>query len=267
MLAHSSRAIVGRMVVQTPRVGADPVRSRWSSPWLVAHAQRLLATSAWPWEPINGVVTRLEHRQSYATTGTDSTTSGTTKAKKSSTSTARAAKPKTKTTRKKTTTKKKTGTRATKKAGASETKAKAKPRAKAKTKSKKKPAAKRATTKRKKKTLTEDEKRKLRVRELRKLALKEPKGKPASAWTVYLQEAVQSMQSTTGASSPQAKVADAAKQASQGYKNLRPDELEVCLIGLDMIPLHVFIDAGWSEGQWSCVGHGSFITNASRPPS
>ncbi|KAI9882504.1 MAG: Mitochondrial Translation Optimization [Watsoniomyces obsoletus] len=223
MLAHSSRAVVGRIVLQSSRVGVEAVRSRCSSPWLVAHAQRLLATSTRPWEQTNGVVRRPTHCRMYATTtsGTESTTSGTSTAKKSSTGKARATKPKTGTTQKRTTGKKKTGTRTAKKARASKATTKSSTKAKAKPK-KKKPAVKAAPTKRKKKVLTDDEKRTLKLRELRKTMLKAPKGKPSTAWGVYLAETVHS----TPGDSQTARFADASKQAAQGYRNLRPEELE-----------------------------------------
>ena len=92
-----------------------------------------------------------------------------------------------------------------------------KKRAKAKAKPKPKPKVKKP-----KKVLTEAEKLALKKRQLKATALKAPNGAPHTAWTVFLKEKVK----TTGGGN---KLGGVAKEASADYKQLTPEQVEVCL--------------------------------------
>ena len=106
------------------------------------------------------------------------------------------------------------------------TKSKAKPRIKPKPKpAKKKKAKAKAKPKpkvKKPKVLTEGEKIALKKRQLKATALKPPNGAPHTAWTVFLKEKVK----TTGGGT---KLGGVAKEASADYKQLTPEQVEVCL--------------------------------------
>ena len=117
-------------------------------------------------------------------------------------------------------------------------KSKAKPRIKAKPKPAKKKRAKakpkpKPKVKKPKKVLTEAEKLALTKRKLKATALKPPHGVPYTAWTVFLQEKVK----TTVSAGGKADLASVAKGTSAEYKQLTPEQVEVCLAFSQMVHL------------------------------
>ena len=117
-------------------------------------------------------------------------------------------------------------------------KSKAKPRIKPKPKpAKKKRAKAKAKPKpkvkkpKKPKVLTEAEKLALTKRKLKVTALKPPHGAPYTAWTVFLQEKVK----TTVPAGGKGNLASVAKGASAEYKQLTPEQIEVCLAFPQMV--------------------------------
>ena len=117
-------------------------------------------------------------------------------------------------------------------------KSKPKPRIKAKPKPAKKKRAKakpkpKPKVKKPKKVLTEAEKLALTKRKLKATALKPPHGVPYTAWTVFLQEKVK----TTVSAGGKADLASVAKGTSAEYKQLTPEQVEVCLAFSQMVHL------------------------------
>ena len=114
-------------------------------------------------------------------------------------------------------------------------KSKAKPRIKAKPKPAKKKKAKakpkpKPKVKKPKKVLTEAEKLALTKRKLKATALKPPHGVPFTAWTVFLQEKIKTTVSAGGKD-----LASVAKGTSAEYKQLTPEQVEVCLAFSQMV--------------------------------
>ena len=128
-------------------------------------------------------------------------------------------------------------TKAAKKPAPKKTTPKAVPKAKSKAKPRIKPKPKPAKKKRAKakpkpkpkakkpKVLTEAQKLALKKRQLKETALKPPVGVAYSAWTVFLQEKVKSTDLTGG----KGNLANVARGASLEYKQLTPEQVEVCL--------------------------------------
>ena len=117
-------------------------------------------------------------------------------------------------------------------------KSKAKPRIKAKPKPAKKKRAKakpkpKPKAKKPKKVLTEAEKLSLKKRQLKATALKPPISAAYTAWTVFLQEKIK----TTGLAPEKGNIGSVAKGASLEYKQLIPEQVEVCLAFSPMIHL------------------------------
>ena len=112
---------------------------------------------------------------------------------------------------------------------------KAKPRIKAKPKRAKKAKAK--PKPKKKKVLTEAQKKAAAIKELKIAALKSPDGTPSTAWMVYSQERLRNNQ-TNGP----ARLGSSMTEASAGFKNLSPEQLEVST-HLFMIILHTEFDS------------------------
>ena len=116
-------------------------------------------------------------------------------------------------------------------------KSKAKPRIKPKPKpAKKKKRAKakpkpKPKVKKPKKVLTEAEKLALTKRKLKTTALKPPSGAPHTAWTVFLGEKAKATNTAGG----KGHAASVAKGASAEYKQLTPEQVEVCLAFSQMV--------------------------------
>ena len=102
-------------------------------------------------------------------------------------------------------------------------KPKPKPAKKKKAKAKPKPKLKRPG--RPKKALTEAEKSALKKRELKKTALKPPHGVPSTAWQAFLFEKSHAPGSVVGSTG----IGGLTKNASAEYKQLTPEQVEVCL--------------------------------------
>ena len=117
-------------------------------------------------------------------------------------------------------------------------KSKAKPRIKPKPKPAKKKRAKakpkpKPKVKKPKKVLTDAQKLALKKRQLKETALKPPVGVAHSAWTVFVQEKVKSTDLTGG----KGNLANLARGASLEYKQLTPEQVEVCLAFSQMVRL------------------------------
>ena len=115
-------------------------------------------------------------------------------------------------------------------------KSKAKPRIKAKPKPAKKKRAKakpkpKPKAKKPKKVLTQEQTLAKTKSELKKTALKPPHARPPTAWQVFFQEKVK-----TVPPGGKGKIGSAATEASVEYKQLTPEQVEVCLAFPQMLP-------------------------------
>ena len=110
-------------------------------------------------------------------------------------------------------------------------KAKAKPgKKKTKAKTKAKPKVKKTKAKKPKKALTAEEKTKETIKKLKAKALKAPRQLATVVWQVFLGEKVKATEKPDGEkNSHQQQFSVTAKEASAAYKQLTPEQLEVCL--------------------------------------
>ena len=119
-------------------------------------------------------------------------------------------------------------------------KSKAKPRIKPKPKPAKKKRAKakskpKPKAKKPKKVLTEAEKLSLKKRQLRETALKPPTAAGNTAWTVFLQDKIKATGFPRGKGIGNDHLGGVVKGASLEYKQLIPEQVEVCLAFSQMI--------------------------------
>ena len=111
-------------------------------------------------------------------------------------------------------------------------KTKAKPKAKPKVKKAKakKPKVKKPKAKKPKKALTAEEKTKETIKKLKAKALKAPTQLATLVWQVFLGEKVKATKKPDGETNGnKTQFTVAAKEASAAYKELTPEQLEVCL--------------------------------------